>query len=49
MILATELHWTQAQVDATDPDLVDEVLAYLRAGHDVERRANEAQRRKAGK
>lgn len=34
--LAVRFHWTEAQVDATDPDLIEELLTHIRAERDHE-------------
>ena len=48
MILAERLHWTEAEIDATDPDLIGELLAYIRADDDHRRVEAEEARRKRG-
>ena len=32
--LACRFHWTEAQVDATDPDLIDELMVFVKAEAD---------------
>ena len=46
MLLARRFNWTAAQIDATDPDLIDELLTFVRAENDDQRiRAEQAAQR----
>jgi hypothetical protein len=46
--LAVRFHWSEAQVDASDPDLIDELLTFIRAENDhaafVEKQRDAAKR-----
>jgi hypothetical protein len=49
VLLAKRFNWTQQQVDATDPDLIDELLAFCRAEADHRRiQAKEREMKRRG-
>jgi len=41
--LARRFNWTEAQIDATDPDLIDELLIFVRAEADAQEQQNRRQ------
>lgn len=46
--MATEHHWTPEQISRMDGDYLDEVVARIRAGNDVERARQKREQRRRG-